>query len=47
MRNQDKVSICKQDLCVNVYGDLAKAITLLLGIAIAAYGVAQISRALK
>ncbi len=47
MKNQNKVSICKQNLCVNVYGDLAKAITIIMGFAIVAYGAAQLSKALK
>ena len=47
MKDQNKVSICKEDLCVNVYGDLAKAIVLIIGFAITAYGIAQISKALK
>jgi hypothetical protein len=47
MENKNKVSICDQDLCVNVYGNLARAITIILGFAIVAYGAAQLSKALK
>ncbi|MEY4539161.1 MAG: hypothetical protein RLZZ306_918 [Bacteroidota bacterium] len=47
MKNQYKISLCKQNLCVNVYGDLAKAITTIIGFTILVYGVAQIYKALK
>lgn len=44
---QNKVSICKKDLYLNVYGDLAKAIAAALSIAILAYAFAQIAKAIK
>ncbi len=43
----NKVSICKQDVCVNVYGELAKAFALALIFAAVAYGASQLIRALK
>jgi hypothetical protein len=43
----NKVSVCKKDVCVNLYGDLAKAVTIVLAFAIAAYGVSLLARAIK
>ncbi len=50
MRNSStptKVSICKKDVCVNVYGDMAKAVAITLAFAAAAYGVSQLVKALR
>jgi hypothetical protein len=44
---QNKVSICKKDVCLNVYGDLAKAFTIALSIALLAYAVTQIAKAIR
>jgi hypothetical protein len=44
---QNKVSICKKDVCLNVYGDIAKAFAATLSIALLAYAVAQVARAIK
>ena len=44
---QNKVSICKKDVCLNVYGDLAKAFTAVLSIAILTYAITQVAKAIK
>lgn len=44
---QNKVSVCKKDVCVNVYGELAQAFATALIFAALAYGVAQIAKAIK
>lgn len=45
--NQNKVSVCKKDVCVNVYGELAQVFAGALIFAGLAYGVAQIAKAVK
>lgn len=44
---QNKVSICKKDVCLNVYGDLAKAVATTLSIALIAYAFAQLVKVIK
>ena len=44
---QNKVSICKKDVCLNVYGDLAKGVAATLSIALLAYAVTQVVKAIK
>ncbi|MGE0567690.1 MAG: hypothetical protein AB7O73_07050 [Bacteroidia bacterium] len=44
---QNKVSVCKKDVCVNVYGELAQAFAGALIFAAVAYGVAQLAKAIK
>lgn len=44
---QNKVSVCKKDVCINVYGELAQAVALALTFAAVAYGVAQIAKSIK
>ena len=44
---QNKVSICKKDVCLNLYGDLAKGVAAILSIALLAYAVTQIAKAIK
>lgn len=43
----NRVSVCEKDVCVNVYGDLAKAVGIALAFAAAAYGVSLLARAFK
>ncbi len=43
----NKVSVCKNDVCVNVYGEIAKAFAIALTFAAVAYGIAQLAKALK
>lgn len=43
----NKVSLCKKDVCVNVYGDFAKVINVALAIAAVAYAVTMLAKALK
>jgi len=44
---QNKVSVCKKDVCVHVAGELAQAFAAALIFAALAYGVAQIAKAIK
>lgn len=44
---QNKVSICKKDVCLNVYGDIAKGVAAALSIALLAYAFAQVAKAIK
>lgn len=44
---QNKVSVCKKDVCVNVYGELAQIFAFTLAFAALAYGIAQLAKALK
>lgn len=44
---QNKVSICKKDVCLNVYGDLAKAFTVALSIALLAYAISLVAKAVR
>ncbi len=43
----NKVSVCKKDVCVNVYGDLAKTVAAAFAFAAIAYGASQLIKALK
>ncbi len=43
----NKVKICKKDVCVDVYGDWAKALTLALTFAAVAYGVSLLAKAVR
>lgn len=43
----NKVSVCKKDVCVYVYGDLAKAFAIALTFAAAAYGISLLAKAIK
>lgn len=44
---QNKVSVCKKDICVNVYGELAQVFAGALIFAALAYGITQIAKAVK
>ena len=44
---QNRVSVCKRDVCVNVYGQLAQAFASALIFAAIAYGIAQLAKAIK
>jgi len=43
----NRVSVCKKDVCINVYGDLAKAIGIALAFVAVAYGVVLLAKAFK
>ena len=45
--NLNKVSICKKDVCLNVYGDIAKGVAAALSIALLAYAFVQFTKAIK
>jgi len=44
---QNKVSICKKDVCLNIYGEAAKFVGATIGIAIFAYGISQIAKSVR
>lgn len=44
---QNKVSVCKKDVCVNIYGELAQVFAIALTFATLAYGLAQLAKAIK
>jgi hypothetical protein len=43
----NKVSLCKKDVCVNVYGDAAKVINTALTIVAVASAIIVLAKALK
>ncbi len=43
----NKVKICKKDVCVDVYGEWAKALAVALTFAAVAYGVSLVVKVIK